>query len=128
MQKTLKKPSKIFRKSPNMSPKIDPGGLRRPLKSLPGGLREPNRARSSTGGPFFRQKWLKHCKYHAFWLQKKTWLSWNGKRERRESVQALQARREQKEQQEQREQERENHEEEQGESGKSPPTIETASP
>ena len=52
MQKTTKKHEKTLK----IPPKIDPGGLRRPLKSLPGGRREPNRAGSPTWGPIFAKK------------------------------------------------------------------------
>ena len=67
------KTSKHMNKHQKYLPKSIPegsGGLLRASWALPGGLREPNRARCSTGGPFFHQKWLKHCKYHAFCLQK----------------------------------------------------------
>ena len=72
-----------------MAPKIDPGGLRRPLASqlgawsLPKLLPEPSgaskkfydRARGRPGAPPV-----------PFFIEKKTWLSWNGKREKRKTV------------------------------------------
>ena len=88
-RKACKKHAKIIKKSSKIPPKIDPGGLRRPLASqlgawsLPKLLPEPSgaskklydRARGRPGAPL-----------EPFFIEKKTWLSWNGKREKRKSV------------------------------------------
>ena len=64
-----------------MLPKINPGGLRRPLASQVGAWSLPKSLLAPLGALFGASSGALGRKG----LQTETWLSWNGKRERRES-------------------------------------------
>ena len=111
-------------------PTVDPGGLRSPLPSqlgawsLPKMLPEPSgaskkihdRARGRPGAPPER-----------FFIEKKTWLSWNGKRERRESVKHCKRSKSRKSSGEEEEQEQRHREQQERKRSKSIPSCKPAS-